>query len=78
MKHLDRESGHRSTSQPAPEIRQDQCRTHCEYFARKGLLEFPRGHGITVTPTALKKSVLVTKAQVLRQLARREGYGVTN
>lgn len=40
----------------------------------EGLLEFRRGHGITVTGAAPKKSVLLTKAQELVQLARREGY----
>ena len=40
----------------------------------EGLLEFRRGHGITVTGAAPKKSALVTKAQELVQLARREGY----
>src|SRR5579862_6394655 len=40
----------------------------------EGLLEFRRGHGITVTGAAPKRSMLLTKAQELVQLARREGY----
>lgn len=40
----------------------------------EGLLEFRRGHGITVTGSAPRKSVLLAKAQELVQLARREGY----
>ncbi len=40
----------------------------------EGLLEFRRGHGITVTGAAPKRSALLTKAQELVQLARREGY----
>jgi len=40
----------------------------------EGLLEFRRGHGITVTGAAPRKSALLTKAQELVQLARREGY----
>jgi GntR family transcriptional regulator len=40
----------------------------------EGLLEFRRGHGITVTGTANKKSAVLMKAQELVQLARREGY----
>jgi GntR family transcriptional regulator len=40
----------------------------------EGLLEFRRGHGITVTGAAPRKSVVLTKAQELIQVARREGY----
>jgi GntR family transcriptional regulator len=40
----------------------------------EGLLEFRRGHGITVTGAAPKKSAVLTKAQELLQVARREGY----
>ena len=40
----------------------------------EGLLEFRRGHGITVTGGAPKKSAVLTKAQELVQFARREGY----
>src|ERR1700728_1670506 len=40
----------------------------------EGLLEFRRGHGITVTGAAHKKSALFNKARELVQLARREGY----
>lgn len=40
----------------------------------EGLLEFRRGHGITVTGAAPKKSAVLTKAQELVRFARREGY----
>ena len=40
----------------------------------EGLLEFRRGHGITVTGAAPKKSAVIAKAQELVQVARREGY----
>jgi GntR family transcriptional regulator len=40
----------------------------------EGLLEFRRGHGITVTGAAPKRSIVLTKAQELLQVARREGY----
>lgn len=40
----------------------------------EGLIEFRRGHGITVTGAAPKKSAVLTKAQELVQFARREGY----
>lgn len=40
----------------------------------EGLLEFRRGHGITVTGAAPKRSAVLTKAQELLQIARREGY----
>jgi GntR family transcriptional regulator len=40
----------------------------------EGLLEFRRGHGITVTGAAPKRSVVLTKAQELLQVARHEGY----
>ena len=40
----------------------------------EGLLEFRRGHGITVTGAATKKSAVLMKAQELVQLARSEGY----
>jgi GntR family transcriptional regulator len=40
----------------------------------EGLLEFRRGHGITVTGAAPKKSAVLSKAQELVQFARREGY----
>jgi GntR family transcriptional regulator len=41
----------------------------------EGLLEFRRGHGITVTGTARKRSAVIERAQELIQFARREGYG---
>ena len=40
----------------------------------EGLLEFRRGHGITVTGAAPKKSAVITRAQELVQFARRQGY----
>jgi GntR family transcriptional regulator len=40
----------------------------------EGLLEFRRGHGISVTGAAPKKSAVLTKARELVQFARREGY----
>jgi GntR family transcriptional regulator len=40
----------------------------------EGLLEFRRGHGITVTGAAPKKSAVLAKAQELLQVATREGY----
>lgn len=40
----------------------------------EGLLEFRRGHGITVTGAAPKKSAVLNRAQELVQFARREGY----
>jgi GntR family transcriptional regulator len=40
----------------------------------EGLVEFRRGHGITVTGRAPARSVVVTRARELLQLARRQGY----
>jgi GntR family transcriptional regulator len=40
----------------------------------EGILEFRRGHGITVTGAAPKKSAVLAKAQELVAFARREGY----
>ena len=40
----------------------------------EGLLEFRRGHAVTVTGTAVKRSAGLTKAQELLQVARSEGY----
>jgi GntR family transcriptional regulator len=40
----------------------------------EGLLEFRRGHGITVTGAAPRRTVVVTKAQELLQVARHEGF----
>lgn len=40
----------------------------------EGLLEFQRRRGIHVARGAMPKSVVLTKAQELVQLARREGY----
>ena len=40
----------------------------------EGLVEFRRGHGITVTGRAPGRSVVVTRARELLQLARRQGY----
>src|SRR5450755_2863501 len=40
----------------------------------EGLLEFQRGRGIHVTGGAVSKSIVLSKAQELVQLARREGY----
>ena len=40
----------------------------------EGLLEFQRGRGITVAGGARSKSVVLTKAKELVQLARHEGY----
>ena len=41
----------------------------------EGLLEFRRGHGITVTGAAPKRSLVIERARDLIQFARREGYG---
>ena len=40
----------------------------------EGLLEFQRGRGITVAGGARQKSVVLTRAKELVQLARLEGY----
>ena len=40
----------------------------------EGLLEFRRGHGITVTGAAPKRGAVLTKAQELLVVARHEGY----
>ena len=40
----------------------------------EGLLDFQRGRGITVAGGARQKSVVLTKAKELVQIARREGY----
>jgi GntR family transcriptional regulator len=40
----------------------------------EGLLEFQRGRGITVAGGARRKSLVLTRAKELVQLARREGY----
>jgi len=40
----------------------------------EGLLEFRRGRGVMVTGAAAKRSVVVTKAQELVRVARRNGY----
>jgi GntR family transcriptional regulator len=40
----------------------------------EGLLEFRRGHGITVTGAAPKQSAMLIKAQELLAFARHEGY----
>ena len=40
----------------------------------EGLLEFRRGRGITVTGAAPKRSLVMSKAQELLQLARSEGF----
>lgn len=40
----------------------------------EGILEFRRGHSITVTGAAPKTSAVFAKAQELVQFARREGY----
>ena len=41
----------------------------------EGLLEFSRGHGVTVTGAAPQRSVVVKQARELVKLARRFGYG---
>ena len=41
----------------------------------EGLLEFRRGHGITVSGAAHKRSAVIQRAQELVQFARRQGYG---
>lgn len=41
----------------------------------EGLLEFRRGHGITVTGAAPKRSAVIERAHELVRFARREGYG---
>ena len=41
----------------------------------EGLLEFSRGHGVTVTGAAPQRSVVVRQARELVKLARRFGYG---
>jgi GntR family transcriptional regulator len=40
----------------------------------EGLLEFRRGRGITVSGGAVPKSVVLSKAQELIQVARKEGF----
>ncbi len=40
----------------------------------EGLVEFRRGHGITVTGTAPARSAIVTRARDLVQYARGQGY----
>jgi GntR family transcriptional regulator len=40
----------------------------------EGLVEFRRGHGITVTGQAPARSAVVTRAQELVRFARRQGY----
>ncbi len=40
----------------------------------EGLLEFRRGHGITVTGAAPNKSAVIARARELVQFARQEGY----
>jgi GntR family transcriptional regulator len=40
----------------------------------EGLLDFQRGRGITVAGGARQKSVVLTRAKELVQLARNEGY----
>ncbi len=40
----------------------------------EGLLEFRRGHGITVTGAAPQRSAVIERAQDLVRFARREGY----
>ena len=40
----------------------------------EGLLEFRRGRGVTVAGGASHKSVVVTKARELVEVARRQGY----
>src|ERR1700677_470972 len=40
----------------------------------EGLLEFRRGRGITVAGGAVPKSIVLTKATELIQVARRQGY----
>lgn len=41
----------------------------------EGLLEFRRGHGITVTGAAPTRSAVITRAQELLRFACHEGYG---
>ena len=40
----------------------------------EGLVEFRRGHGITVTGRAASRSAVVTRAKDLLTFARRQGY----
>ncbi|MGA2527659.1 MAG: GntR family transcriptional regulator [Acidimicrobiales bacterium] len=40
----------------------------------EGLLEFSRGHGVTVTGAALQRGAVVAKARELVKLARKFGY----
>jgi GntR family transcriptional regulator len=40
----------------------------------EGLLEFRRGHGITVTGAAPRKSAVLARARELVRFARQEGY----
>jgi GntR family transcriptional regulator len=40
----------------------------------EGLLEFSRGHGVSVTGVAPQRSAVVTKAREVVKLARRLGY----
>jgi GntR family transcriptional regulator len=40
----------------------------------EGLLEFRRGHGITVAGGALPKSIVLNKARELVRISRREDY----
>jgi GntR family transcriptional regulator len=40
----------------------------------EGLLEFQRGRGVTVAGGARQKSIVVTKARELVQIARQQGY----
>jgi len=40
----------------------------------EGLLEFSRGHGVTITGAAPQRSVVVKQARELVRLARRFGY----
>ena len=40
----------------------------------EGLLEFSRGHGVSVTGVAHQRSAVVTKARELVKLARKLGY----
>jgi len=41
----------------------------------EGLLEFRRGHGITVSGGAVQKSIVLNKATELVRISRHEGYG---
>ena len=52
-----------------------RCSGRSHTLRDEGLLEFSRGHGVTVTGAAPQRSVVVKQAWELVKLARRFGYG---